>query len=120
VEKKSTITGIATPKGNSALAILRISGPEAFTLIEKCIREKEKFKTKKAWKISRYTFINPKDKKAIDDITAIKYECPRSYTGENMVEIMCHGGVVVTEKIMGALLEIGMEIAQRGEFTRRA
>jgi tRNA modification GTPase len=115
-----TITAPATPLGKSALAVLRVSGKDAFGITEKCIKEINLFRKTPARAIQLYLAKKPATEKTIDQITAIKYSSPRSFTGENMVEIICHGGPRIAQKIMDSLLSAGARSAQRGEFTRRA
>ena len=115
-----TIAAIATPNGKSALAIIRISGPEAFEIVSECLINKEKFKTAAANIVSLYTIIDPQTKISLDEVTLIKYSAPRSFTGENMVEIICHGGPRIVEEISEALLASGASPAGRGEFSKRA
>jgi tRNA modification GTPase len=114
----STITAIATPEGRGALAVIRISGSEAYDIFCSCLKEKEKFKKSKEKTIGLYTFLN--DNQIIDEITAIRYKTPRSFTGEDMIEIISHGGKITVNEIIGTLIKNGCEIAQRGEFTKRA
>lgn len=114
----STITAIATPEGKGALAVIRISGSKSHDIFCSCIKEKEKFKKTKEKTIGLYTFLN--ENEIIDEITAIRYKSPRSFTGEDMIEIISHGGKITVNEILGTLIKNGCEIAQRGEFTKRA
>src|SRR5512133_852908 len=114
----STITAIATPEGKGALAVIRISGNEAHNIFCRCIKEKEKFNKSKEKSIKLYTFLN--DTEIIDEVTAIRYKSPESFTGEDMIEIISHGGKITVNEIIGTLLKNGCVVAQRGEFTRRA
>jgi tRNA modification GTPase len=117
---QETIAAIATHQGKSALAIVRISGTKAFEVFARCIQEKDHFYKTPARFIKLYLFSDTKSKKLIDQITAIKYTAPHSFTGENMVEVFCHGGPVIVREIMGVLLGAGAKVASRGEFTKRA
>jgi len=114
----TTITALATPEGKGALAVIRISGCDAHDIFCRCIKEKEKFKKSKEKGINLYTFINSEE--IIDEITAIKYVCPMSFTGEDMIEIISHGGKITVNEIVKMLIKNGANIAHRGEFTRRA
>jgi len=118
IDKKHTITAIATADGLGALAIIRISGPEAYNIFEKCIKEKSRFFNSNEKCINIYTVIN--DDILIDEVTAIKYKAPKSFTGEDMIEIICHGGRISKKEIIKVLSKYGAKIAQRGEFTKRA
>ncbi len=115
-----TITALATPPGTGALAIIRISGPEAFNETTSFLKEKELFNNAKANTIHLYTFLEKEKSDIIDEITAIKYRAPRSFTGEDMVEIICHGGAVTVERILASLVSGSIRYAQKGEFTKRA
>ncbi len=119
-EQKETIVAVATPSGRGALALLRISGLEAFAITEKCLKEKALFEKARIRNVGLYTAVASENLKIIDQVTIIKYCGPRSYTGEDMVEIICHGGELNVKEILNALKSAGARGAQRGEFTRRA
>jgi tRNA modification GTPase len=118
--ESETIVAPATPQGKSALAILRISGTEALKITALCIKEKNLFERTPARYIRLYTAKDPQSGETIDQITAIKYFSPQSFTGENMAEIICHGGKIIPRKILSALINAGARSATGGEFTRRA
>lgn len=110
-----TICAISTPPGESALAIVRLSGKEAKTIVERhlngIILENR-----------RATFAEFQDngQKVIDETVVIWYQGPRSYTAEDLVEIICHGGYVVSEQVLTSLCACGARLAEPGEFTLRA
>jgi tRNA modification GTPase len=120
MDLNDTIIALATPKGISALALFRVSGASAKTIIKKCLLEKEKFTKLVQRRISLFSFIEPQNQLTIDQVSIILYNEPQSYTGEDMVEIICHGGEVTVEKILDVLLENGARYAMKGEFTQRA
>jgi tRNA modification GTPase len=120
MEQNSTIAALATGKGNAALAIIRISGEKTFEIIKKLVKPENNFKEANSKEIRIYKFVNFRTKKLIDEITAIKYVSPKSYTGEDMVEIICHGGEIVVDEILSTLFEEKISIATKGEFTKRA
>jgi tRNA modification GTPase len=120
LENSDTILALATGNGNAALAIIRISGKQAIECVAECVLQKDRFLKIKAKEISLYQIVDKKENKRIDEVTAIKYESPASYTGENMVEIICHGGEVIVEEILSVLIKTNIRFAKRGEFTRRA
>jgi tRNA modification GTPase len=120
MKQSETIAALATPPGKSALAIIRLSGLEAFEIGYSCIKEKVSFKQAPARYVGLYTVVNEKTGNSVDQITAIKYIAPRSFTGENMVEIICHGGPRVVDEIAGVLFSAGARPAGRGEFSQRA
>ncbi len=115
-----TIIAVATPKGAGALAILRISGSRAFELFGSMIAEREKFESAKPFTVKLYTILSTNGEEVLDEVTATSYVTPRSFTGENMVEITAHGGAVIVERLISRAIEAGMRYAGRGEFTRRA
>jgi tRNA modification GTPase len=120
LEKSDTIAALATGKGNAALAIIRISGKNSIENIGNCLISKKKFLNAESRKIQLYKFIDMESNKVIDEITTIKYIAPASYTGENMVEIFCHGNELIIDEIFSVLNKNNIRSADRGEFTRRA
>jgi tRNA modification GTPase len=118
-----TIAALASPPGRGALAVIRLSGDGAHGVFAGVIREKEKFINEPARRICVYTIIDDEtdgNSGIIDEVTAIKYDAPRSFTGEDMVEIFCHGGAIIPVKILDRLFKAGAAAAGRGEFSRRA
>ena len=118
--KSDCIVAIATAVGRGALSVIRMSGPKTLEVFEKCVRQKEKFREYGARSISLYHLCDPETGNLIDEVTAIKYMGPSSYTGEDMVEIISHGGVVCGREIISAIVSAGSRVADRGEFTLRA
>ena len=110
-----TITAIATPLMKCAIHIIRISGDDAYEIVNSII---DKPITKEPYKISRANIYD--NGELIDDVLLLKYVAPKSYTGEDMVEITCHGSVYVAKKILSLLIEHGASMADHGEFTKRA
>lgn len=114
LEEFDTITAIATPLGTGGVGVIRISGEKAFQIIEK-IFSNPKFEPRKfnhGWILD--------NGKRIDEVIVLPFFAPNSYTGENVVEIQCHGGVNVVKNILNLVLENGARMAERGEFTKRA
>lgn len=120
MNENATIATISTGKGKGAIAIIRITGPKAFPIVEKCITPQKVFKRLPSKTIHLFNFFNNRSQQVIDQITAVKYMLPRSFTGEDMVEIFCHGGELVVEKILSVLVDEGAVLAKKGEFTKRA
>src|SRR5690606_9475894 len=108
------------PAGTGALAIIRISGDEAFEKVSQCLDPAEKFHKAEPKKISLFKFKRKDTGEMIDEVTVIKYRGPSSYTGEDMVEIFCHGGPYIINSIIKELIYNGIDGARKGEFTRRA
>tara|TARA_Y100001970_G_scaffold87544_1_gene110508 strand:+ start:5944 stop:7239 length:1296 start_codon:yes stop_codon:yes gene_type:complete len=111
---KDTIYALSTPTGKSAIALIRISGINSLRILKKIckIKKIEQNKTK---------LILLKNNKTIIDQAIITYfKGPKSFTGEDMVEISCHGGLAIITKISETLIALGARLAEPGEFTRRA
>jgi tRNA modification GTPase len=115
-----TIAALSTPRGTGAIAVVRVSGPRAISAVEKCLDPFPEFRKCEPQRIKLYRLVSPRTRKIIDQITAVKYEAPHSFTGEDMVELFCHGGRIVVEKALSMLMDEGVDLAKRGEFTRRA
>lgn len=111
-----TIVALATAPLNCAIHIIRVSGDEAFDIVQKICKNKI---NKVGFTIQRANIID-QDKKPIDDVLLMKYVSPKSYTGEDIVEINCHGGVFIASKIIELLVKNGASYAKRGEFSHRA
>ena len=118
--RERTIAAVATPAGTGALGIIRISGEEAFEKVSLCLDPTEKFHKAEPKKISLFKFCRINSGEIIDEVTVIKYRRPNSYTGEDMVEIFCHGGPYIINSIIKELISNGIDGAKKGEFTRRA
>jgi len=111
------ICAISTPYGVGAISIIRCSGPNVFNLINKIFKGKDLNKVKSH--TINYGHIVYNDK-IIDEVLCNVYIAPHSFDGNNMVEINCHGGIFVTNKILSILLDVGFRLAERGEFSKRA
>ena len=110
------IAALATPPGRSALALIRLSGRDAFRVAARCL---EPFHaTPRA--VFRARLQHPDSREAIDECLAAAFPAPHSYTGENLVEISTHGGLLVPAAALAALVGAGARLATPGEFTRRA
>lgn len=114
-----TIAAIATPPGEGAISIVRLSGDDAVTLADQV------FKGKDLTKVSSHTinyghFIDPKTREIIDEVMVSVLRAPKTFTREDTIEINCHGGIVPTNKILQVLLTNGARLAEPGEFTKRA
>ncbi len=117
--QNDNIVAGATPPGRSALAIVRVSGPGCVKLVGKIIPSLSNLTSKSARRL-HYDFVLDADGNPIDEITVIPWFAPKSYTAEEMVEIICHGGFAASRTIIDRLIECGARIAEPGEFTRRA
>ncbi|MGM9552277.1 MAG: tRNA uridine-5-carboxymethylaminomethyl(34) synthesis GTPase MnmE [Clostridia bacterium] len=113
-----TICAIATPRGKGGISVIRVSGDEAFSIVKKIFVSKKDIEKAEGYTIL-YGHITDGEKK-IDEVLVSVFRSPKSFTGENVCEISCHGGVVVTETILDLLIKNGCNLASRGEFTKRA
>ena len=118
--KKDTIAAIATAMSSAGIGIVRISGREAIEIIQKIFRgKKEKnFAEEKTYTI-HYGYIADGEE-IIDEVLVMLMKAPHSYTGEDTVEINCHGGVYVVQRVLETVLKNGARPAEPGEFTKRA
>ncbi|MBR3300251.1 MAG: tRNA uridine-5-carboxymethylaminomethyl(34) synthesis GTPase MnmE [Clostridia bacterium] len=117
---EKTVAAISTPSGEGGISVIRISGDRAIPVADKCFRS---FSGKKLTEIKGYTALYGeivRDNEIIDDAVALVFLAPKSFTGENTVELSVHGGKLVAHKVLRAVLENGAEPAGRGEFTKRA
>lgn len=111
-----TICSISTPQGIGAIAIVRMSGSDAFAIASRLFNfDFNGLKVREA----KYAELFHKTE-LIDQVMVTKFEAPHSYTGENMVEISCHGSVYIQHKILEILIEEGCRLANPGEYTMRA
>ncbi|TCK86787.1 tRNA modification GTPase [Natranaerovirga hydrolytica] len=116
-----TIAAIATPIATSGIGIVRISGEDAFQIISnifKSHKEKKSIVKQKSHTI-HYGFIREKEN-VVDEVLVSIMKAPNTFTRENVVEINCHGGIVVMKKILNIVLDNGARLAEPGEFTKRA
>lgn len=115
-----TFCAISSPRGNGAIAVIRVNGQDAFSILNEIFTpvqtdKKSVFEHKKAV----YGEIIENDK-VIDEVMLLPYKAPHSYTGDDMSEIYCHGSVFIQQKILQLLVDEGVRVAEPGEFTMRA
>ena len=119
-----TIAAVSTPYGKGGIAVIRISGADAFCVADSIFRPARGGALSDVpHSVSVYGEIfmpNDASRVGIDDGMAVRFCAPRSFTGEDTVEISCHGGILVTRKVLSAALAAGARMAEAGEFTRRA
>lgn len=121
-----TIAAIATALSDSGIGIIRISGEKAFEIADSVIRSKSGkpfVRQAKSHGIHygyAYDFRNPEKEIPVDEVMVSVFHAPKSYTREDTVEINCHGGVLVTKKVLELVLRAGARLAEPGEFTKRA
>lgn len=118
--KSSTIAAISTAQGEGGIGVIRISGEDAIEIagkVFKCTGNK-KVSDLKGYQAS-FGYVMKNNEK-IDEAVALVFKAPHSYTGENVVEISCHGGLFITKEVLRTVFEAGASPAQPGEFTKRA
>jgi tRNA modification GTPase len=119
--QQNTICAIATPPGEGAIAIIRISGDKSFDIVKKIFVPSKKNMDITQANTHTLHYGEIKDNgETIDEVVVAIYKSPHSYTGEDAVEIFCHGSTYIQEKIVQLLIDNGATLAQPGEFTMRA
>lgn len=118
----STIVAISTAPGIGGIGIIRMSGKKSFEILEKIFQAKnpQKIEDIKGYTIKYGKIINPETNKAVDEVLVSYFKSPKSYTSEDMCEINSHGGTVVIRNILNICIAAGAELAEPGEFTKRA
>ncbi len=116
----TTVAAVATPLGTSGISIIKMSGDKAFAICDRLFACKEGFMSLAPNTITYGRIIDPATGEEVDRVLVSKMAAPRSYTGEDVVEINCHGGAFVTRQVLRLVLAEGAEPAAPGEFTKRA
>lgn len=116
---QDTIAAIATGMTNSGIGIVRVSGSEAFSVIDRIYRSKtNKILSKAQSHTIHYGYIYD-DEKLVDEVMVSVMRAPKTYTGEDTVEINCHGGLFIVQKVLETVLKHGARMAEPGEFSKR-
>ena len=113
-----TIAAISTPRGEGGIGIIRISGDKSFEILDKIFNTKNPNRDLGFYKFN-YGFIHDNGK-IVDEVMAVRMKAPKTYTCEDVVEINCHGGHLISEKVLELVLKNGARHAEQGEFTKRA
>ena len=117
INQKETIAAISSPIGEGAISIVRLSGKDSIAIINKKFsKDTLKFKDRTAY---RGKILDSK-KNVIDDVILTIFKSPNSFTGEDIVEISCHGGILITQRVFEEVLNAGTKPSGPGEFTMRA
>ncbi len=114
LEEFDTISAVATPIGTGGVGVIRVSGDKAFEISDRIFSKRDL----KAGKIYHGWILDGDNK--VDEVIVLPFKNPNSYTGEDVIEIHCHGGVNVVKNILDLTLKNGARLAERGEFTKRA
>jgi tRNA modification GTPase len=118
---QSTICAISTSPGTGAIAVIRLSGSEAVSITEKIFRSPNKTKKLQEQPANTLHFGQISfNNEVIDEVVVALFRAPHSFTGEDIVEISCHGSVFIQQKLLEILVENGARLARPGEFTQRA
>lgn len=119
---ENTICAVATPLGEGGIGIVRLSGPQALSIADQIFQTKkgEKLREIGTYQLRYGKVVDPLSGQMIDEALALVMRAPHSYTAEDVVEIQCHGGVVAVQEVLSLSLKLGAELAEPGEFTKRA
>lgn len=124
MELLDTVAAVSTPFGKGGIAVIRISGEDAIKIADKVFSPasgKSLFDVRSQSTVYGNIYVNEDNKRImIDDGLATVFRAPKSFTGEDTVEISCHGGILLTQKVLSACLFAGARHAKAGEFTKRA
>ncbi len=117
---EDTIAAVSTPAGRGAIAVIRISGPEAIDIGQKLVHSKRSNPPFKPRTMIYGELVDPDSQDTVDSVLCVVFNAPHSYTGENMAEIHCHGSEAVIRKTLELLNRYDVRFAEPGEFTFRA
>ena len=121
MESADTIAAVATAPGRAGVAVVRVSGPDAFAVAARVAGVPAPGSRGESLPSVRHVrFRNPVSAAPLDDGVLLAFAAPRSYTGEDVAELQCHGGAVAPRRVLEACLAAGARLARRGEFTERA
>lgn len=121
MESADTIAAVATAHGRAGVAVVRVSGPDAFAVAARVAGVQAPGSRGESLPSVRHVrFRNPVSGTPLDDGVLLAFAAPRSYTGEDVAELQCHGGAVAPRRVLEACLAAGARLARRGEFTERA
>lgn len=119
-QERRTIVAVATPQGKSALAMIRISGPQSVAITVRLTKIGNRLQSATSHTFHYTTIIDPARNIPIDTVVVLLYRAPHSYTGEEAVELCCHGNPAIIEDIVDLYQRYGAEPAEPGEFTMQA
>lgn len=111
----STVAAVATPNGPGAIGIVKISGPEAITVADRVFVPK---RNQPLDTVPGYSAVFG-EIPGLDQAICVVYRAPKSYTGEDVIELQCHGGLYLIQEVLRRVLAAGAEPAGPGEFTKR-
>ena len=120
LKSSDTIIASATPCGISALGVVRLTGPEAIDITDRLFRGKARLSTVASHTVHHGLVLRPETREPIDEVLVTVFRGPNSYTGEDLVEISCHGNPYLLDLVTKTAIECGARLARQGEFSRRA
>jgi tRNA modification GTPase len=120
MNQNDTIVACTTPSGYSSVAVIRLSGVQAIPLLQKIFKPTNLTGEYTSHHVCHGHVIDPDTGDKVDTALAVPFRAPNSYTGEDVVEISCHGNPLIVDRVVRTLNELGARTARRGEFTRRA
>jgi tRNA modification GTPase len=120
LNENDTIAAISTPYGTGAIAIVRMSGKDSFAIASSVLKCPVPFEKIASHRVVHGKVVDPESGETVDDVLVVKMDSPSTFTGEDTVEINCHGGIVIQRRVLGLLLKYGARPAEPGEFTKRA
>ncbi len=119
-DRDAPIVALATAEGHAALAVIRAAGHGAIDLVARCFSRPNALSAAIGYRAVHGWIVNPRSGEKIDEVVVLVFRAPRSFTGEDAVEISCHGSPAVAKSILDLLLNEGFSQALQGEFTFRA
>jgi len=118
--EQDTIAAISTALGEAAIAIVRVSGPEAIPIVDRLFRGKVPLAQVKSHTIHYGHLIRPDTGEKVEEVLVSVMRAPHTFTREDVVEVNCHGGIVGVQQVLQLILDAGARLAEPGEFTKRA
>lgn len=114
-----TIAAISTPLGEGGIAIIRVSGSEAISIVDSLFKSNKKLSTVDSHTIN-YGYFSNNEGEVIDEVLVSVMKAPKTFTMEDVVEVNCHGGIISAKRVLDVIIEKGVRLAEPGEFTKRA
>ncbi|MCX7829113.1 MAG: tRNA uridine-5-carboxymethylaminomethyl(34) synthesis GTPase MnmE [Thermanaerothrix sp.] len=115
---EDVIAAVSTPWGEGGIGVIRLSGRGSAQVVDKVFRGRSPLCSTPPWTMRHGHLVS--EGGVLDEVLAVRFEAPRSYTGEDAAEVHCHGGMMVVQRCLSALIAAGARLAEPGEFTRRA
>lgn len=117
---EDTICALSTPPGRSGLAVVRVSGPQTFSLVRRIFLASQTFESLPVRRAMLGRIVDPRNGSEIDEAIVTCYRAPHSYTGEDLCEFSIHGSPVLVSALLDCLCAFNARLAEPGEFTMRA